>query len=244
MSVEEKNKLLKCLKYYDWMTEEEKQTIFAGMLQIFTTIKRVKLRAKCDLVPKKEKPREKMMDTQEQYISAFNTSQIVDDFGIEETKDNEDKLETDNDDDAVDFSQMFQGFLNYLKTSFEETIPVIEKSIDTATKVVHQSIENVKTNTKQLVNQSIENATSLTEHPLFIASLPMVSATIGSAVGNMIAGEEGKKAIAQSIGSSLGRVAGEHMANSLKEKKIRTTSIKEEVSTDEADTPRKRRRRK
>ena len=54
MSVEEKNKLLKCLKYYDWMTEEEKQTIFAGMLQMFTTIKRVKLRAKCDLVPKKK----------------------------------------------------------------------------------------------------------------------------------------------------------------------------------------------
>ena len=183
------------------------------------------------------------MDTQEQYISAFNTSQIVDDFGIEETKDNEDKLETDNDDDAVDFSQMFQGFLNYLKTSFEETIPVIEKSIETATKVVHHSIENVKTNTKQLVNQSIENATSLTEHPLFIASLPMVSATIGSAVGNMIAGEEGKKAIAQSIGTSLGRVAGDQIASSLKNKREKKATIKEEASTDEADTPQKRRRR-
>ena len=109
MSVEEKNKLLKCLKYYDWMTEEEKQTIFVGMLQVFTTIKRVKLRAKCDLVPKKVKPREKMMDTQEQYITAFNTSQIVDDFGIEEPKQNDDDDEFEIN-DAVDFSQMFQGF--------------------------------------------------------------------------------------------------------------------------------------
>ena len=242
MSVEEKNKLLKCLKYYDWMTEEEKQIIFAGMLQVFTTIKRVKLRAKCDLVPKKPKPREKMMDTQEQYISAFNTSQIVDDFGIEEIKDNEDDDEFETN-DAMDFSQMFQGFLNYLKTTIDETIPVIEKSIDTANKVVQQSIDNVKTTTKQLVNQSLENATIISEHPLFIASLPIVSASIGSAVGTMIAGEESKKAIAQSIGTSIGRVAGDQIAISLKNKREKKTSIKEEASTDEADTPRKRRRR-
>ena len=91
-----------------------------------------------------------------------------------------------------------------------------------------KSIKNVKSNTRQLYNQSIEKISVISEHPLFIASLPMVSATIGSAVGGMIAGEEGKKAIAQSIGSSLGRVAGEQIAISLKDKKTKRSNIKEE----------------
>ena len=62
MSFEERINLLKSLKYYAWMTEEEKTLIFAGMLQFFSTIKRVKLRAKCDLFPKLN-PRPKMMDS-------------------------------------------------------------------------------------------------------------------------------------------------------------------------------------
>lgn len=245
MSVEEeRNKLLKCLKYYNWMTEEEKNVIFCGMLQIFTTIKVVKRRATCDLIPKVE-PRSKMMDTQEQYISAFNISQNVDDFGFEEDKEekteksDDDIVDKEDDDEELgyDFSSMFKGFLNYVKS---ETIPIMEQSIDNASKVVNKSIKDVKSNTRQLYNQSIENISVISEHPLFIASLPMVSATIGSAVGGMIAGEEGKKAIAQSIGSSLGRVAGEQIAISLKDKKTKRSNIKEEENE---DTPRILRRR-
>ena len=121
---------------------------------------------------------------------------------------------------------------------------MVEKSIDKATKAVNQSVEILKTNTEQLYTQSIENVSILTEHPVFIASLPIVSATIGSAVGEMIAGQEGKKAFAQSIGSSLGRVTGEQMAKSLKDNKVKKSRIKEEASTEEEDTPRKLRRKK
>ena len=91
IEIEEKYKLLKCLKYYDWMTEEEKNVIFAGMLTIFSTIKRVKLRAKCDLVPKRPIYRQKINDTQEQFMTAFNISQNVDDFGFNEEDDTKDE---------------------------------------------------------------------------------------------------------------------------------------------------------
>ena len=219
------------------------------MLTIFSTIKRVKLRAKCDLVPKRPIYRQKINDTQEQFMTAFNISQNVDDFGFNEEDDKEEKTKDDEDDEeedeiGFDFASMVKGFMNYCKTSFDDAIPAVEKSIDTATKAVHQSIQNVQTTTQELYNQSIENVTSLTEHPIFIASLPIVSATIGSAVGEMIAGQEGKKAFARSIGSSLGRVAGEQIALSLNDKKIKKSSIKEQTSTEEeVDTPRKLRRR-
>jgi len=256
--IEQKYKLLKTLKYYNWMTEEEKNIIFAGMSNIFTTIKKVKKRARCDLVPRggNIEMRVKINETQEQLMSAFNVSQNVDDFGYEENK----EQEIYPDEDAVeDFTHMFQGFLEYFKTA----LPVMEETITTASNIVNQSYENVKSNTEQLFQQSMENVnqsyenvksnteqlfqqsmenvTLVTEHPLFIGSLPLVSASIGSAIAGMIAGEEGKKAIAQSIGSSLGRVAGEQIALSLKEKKTKRTSIKEEETADE-DTPSKRTR--
>ena len=216
------------------------------MSNIFATIKKVKIRARCDLVPREDKieTRVKIDDTQEQLMSAFNHSQNLDDYGnddfdMDEYKFNQ-KIETQiyPDEDAVeDFTHMFQGFLEYFKTA----LPRMDETITTASKMVNQSYENVKSNTEQLYQQSMENVTLVTEHPLFIASLPLVSSSIGSAVAGMIAGEEGKKAIAQSIGSSLGRVAGEHIALSLKDKKTKRSSIKEEETADE-DTPSKRTR--
>ena len=119
----------------------------------------------------------------------------------------------------------------------------MEQSIDTATKAVNQSIEDVKTSTLHLANQSLEHISILAEHPVIVATLPIVSSSIGSAVGEMIAGKDGKNAFAQSIGSSLGRVAGEQLTQSLKNKMGTKTVIKEEVLIKEDVSPSKRRRR-
>ena len=160
--IEQKYKLLKTLKYYNWMTEEEKNIIFAGMSNIFTTIKKVKTRARCDLVPRGDKieTRVKIDDTQEQLMSAFNHSQNLDDYGnddfdMDEYKFNqkiEDQIYPDKD-AVTDFTHMFQGFLEYFKTA----LPRMDETIDTASKIVNQSYENVKSNTQQLYNQSVEN---------------------------------------------------------------------------------------